>query len=407
MGIVQLTDHNRRTDFFQETVRLNLDYWQSRLAETEETAVAALDQARTAIVRAILFGLELGPPAWPDTHPLIDRFSPFMERRGHWDTWDTVLRRAVASAQAAGDEARLVHLTALLARLSQRQGHFKQMVSDYRRTSRLARRLGDCFNQARSYTNLGFFYIEQGCLLRAEVLCCRALQLFEQIDNNHGRAHTANHLGLLYTRRGSWHRAENYLKQANTIWQAMADYHGLMFAFTNLGVLYVEMGAVDKALSCSKKALHWAEFTGEELTKGTIYVNIGTAHRLKNELVDAEAYIHRAKAIFQQFSNTFGLALVFDNLGLIYLAQKQWNRAGSQLEKALETWRKLDNKYGEIRAMTYYIDYEVAQENICQAKRWLQETEFQLNQYDSTRMYEQLHIRLAEHRRSLSDLLDC
>lgn len=403
MGVVQLTDHNRRTDFFQQTVRLNLAYWQNRLAETEETAVAALDKARTAIVRAILFGLEMGPAAWPDTHPLIDRFSPFMERRGYWETWHTVLRRAVESAQAAGDEARLVQLTALLARLLFQQSRFNEARHSYRRTIRLARTIGDRFNEARACSNLGYHYAETGHWHRSEVLCCHALTLFEELDSNHGRAHTHNHLGLLYIRRREADKAQQNLEKACTLWEAMGDIHGLMRGCTNLGLLYTDVVQVpDKALFYLTKSLRCAEKIGDQTEIGTIHTNIGFAHTLDANLSQAEIHTHQAETIFRRLSNSKELANVLENLALIYLKRQSWTEAVAFMEEALAIRQTLGHKPDEIQAILYLAEYELAGGNGAEADQRLRQAEDQLRANPHLHHVYELQAQVTKLRRRLA-----
>lgn len=236
MASISLTDVPGRANFFRQTVLNNLRYWQGWL-ETNLNQATALDRERNAIAKALSFAFDLDP-AWPVVFELVTTLSPLMERRGHWDLWQWVLTRALETAQRMEDRAAEVTLSALLARLLFQQSRYKEAVCHYRRTIRLARQIGDQFNEARACTNLGYHFIEQGRWQRAEVLCCYALCLFEAIDSDHGRAHTENHLGILYTRRHRWPEARQHLERACNIWQAMGDDHGSMRGYLNLGGLY-------------------------------------------------------------------------------------------------------------------------------------------------------------------------
>ena len=99
----------------------------------------------------------------------------------------------------------------------------------------------------------------------------------------------------------------------------------------------------DNALAAFEQALNQAKLTGEETDIGTIYMNIGNTLRLRGELTQAEKYYWQAEAVFQRFSNSQGLALLFGNLGLAYTLQQKWLEAFLYLNKALEQWRTLGN----------------------------------------------------------------
>lgn len=399
MAIVSLADNQRRTQFFRKTVLLNLNYW---LAEIKEADIATLNNERDNIIKAILLALHLREEAWPVICQLITTFSPYMERGGYWEVWNNVLHQALKLAATVGDEGAQINLSVLLARLLFLQSHFKEARRYYRQTIRLARRAGDAFNEARACTNLGFHFAENGFWQRAEVLCCHALKIFEQIDNDHGRAHTENHLGYLYTCWRRWPEAEAYLKRACMIWQRMGDKHGLMRGYTNLGLLYIDTNRPEKALPNLKKALEYAHLTGEALTMGIIYVDIGLAYRLKKEYVEAETSLWKAETIFRQQANAFGLAKVADNLGLLYLDQRRWQATELHLKAALAAWRNLNSKFNEIQVITHLAEYELIRGNRPQTCLWLDEAEQLLAHYDRAKHYQIHWAKVNDLRRSLS-----
>jgi tetratricopeptide (TPR) repeat protein len=205
MANAVLTNTQSYANFFRRRVLSSTQHWRTYVA-AEVTDTAALDRGRNQIVRAILFALEL-EEAWPAARELIETLSPYMERRGEWGTWNPVLSRALEAARRSQDRAGMVSLSALLARLLQRQSRFRQAIAYYRYTIHSARQIEDRYNEARACSNLGYLYVEQSRWWRAEILCCHALAIFEQLESNHGRAHTENHLGVLYTRQSLWERA--------------------------------------------------------------------------------------------------------------------------------------------------------------------------------------------------------
>lgn len=398
MASLDVADSRSRSDFFQQSILNNLHYWQTWL-DQNLTQADAVDRERNSLVRAISFAFH-HQTAWPAVFELVTTLSPLMERRGHWDTWQWVLSRAVAVAQQFGYRADEVTLSALLARLLFQQGRHPESVQTYRRVIRLARQIGDTFNEARAYTNLGYHYVERGRWHRAEVLCCHALMLFEQLDSDHGRAHTENHLGILFTRQGQWAEAEQHLERACAIWGEMRDQHGLMRGFSNLCLLYNSMELPDKALLLAEKAFRQADITGEELVKGRIHLNAGTAHRLKGQLAEAEAHTREAERIFRNLSDTHGVVNALSNLGEIYLCRQEWTLATTYLREALEGYRQLKNKPGEIQTIIHLAKFESRQGHKSEAQFWLNEAEDQLKQYPQAGGYNHLPEQIKMIRRN-------
>jgi tetratricopeptide (TPR) repeat protein len=400
MAVIALTDTQSCANFFQRRVLINLQYWRDYLA-VNTTDVAALDREQSGIIRAISFALDLDE-AWSAVYKLIITFSPYMERRGYWETWNWVLSRAIEAARWAEDTAAETHLSALLARLLQRQSRFKDTIARHRHTIRLSRRIGDRFNEARACTNLGYLYIEHDHWHRAEVLCRHALAIFEQIGSDHGRAHTENHLGILYSRQRLWDKARLHLERACALWGSMGDDHGLMLGFINLGLLYNELECPAKALRYLEKALQQARLTGEEALTGTIYLNMGHAHRLMGEPARTESYARQAEAIFRRFSNSFYLPLAWINLGEACLDQGRWQEGRLHLEAALEACRQSHHKYGEIKALMGMLEYNLVVGNHQEVSEQLPELEQLVRENNRDRHSRQFETLLTKFRRSLA-----
>jgi tetratricopeptide (TPR) repeat protein len=401
MASVVVTPVTDYTSLFQRRILTNAHYWCDFVTGHADD-VPTLDGEREGIIKAITFGLDLAE-AWPSVAELIANFSPHLERRGTWEGWNGLLERAIEQAEQVGDLAAGVHLSTLLARLCQRQSRAAETIRHYQRVMRLARQLGDDFSLARACSNLGYLYLERSRWQRAEVLCCRALTIFERLNSDHGRAHTENHLGVLYTLQGRWEQGITRLERACAIWEAMGDQHGLMRGFINLGLLYDEMERPDEALVFLEKALQQAKLTGEEVEIGKIYRNIGSAYQLKGQLETAETYIRKAEATFRRYLDSLNLVSLEHNLIDLYLHQGKLLEARSHLEANLEAWRCLNNKYGEIQTMIYFIKYELLRGDRPQAKIWLQEVLNQLSQHDPAKQYYQLYRGVDKLRRQLAE----
>lgn len=356
-------------DVFRDRVLANTRYWLDRVTDRAVEA-AGLDHDREQLIRAVDFALDL-EAAWPVARELVIALAPLIERRGHWQTWSQLLERAVQAAQQAGDGDGDLTLTALLARLRQQQGRLNEAITYYRRNIRLAHRLHHPFEEGRACTNLGFIWMELGRWQRAEVLCRHALEIFDRINSDHGRAHTENHLGLMYARQGLWQQGRDHLDRACAIWQAMNDRHGLMRGLINLGVLLVDSGDPAAAFPYLDQALELARLTGETVEIANIYTNLGLAYRLSGDLHQAEVYSRQAEDIFLEISNLAKLPGVWQNLARTYLEQGNWAEAQRCLEAALDTQRRLKDRYGETITLICFIEYDLARGHREQAlARW-------------------------------------
>jgi len=400
MAVIALTGIQDRKAFFQRGALSALRYWQGWIAD-KKADVVTLDKEHNNIIKVISLTLELDE-AWPFLCNLIVDFSPYMEKRGSWEMWNWVLMKAIAVAQRFEDKEGEIGFSIQLARLLQRQGHIGEAVVYYRRVIRTARQIADHLSRARAYTNLGWIYLNQSQWRRAEVLCCRALAIFESRNDAHGRAHTENHLGILYTQQRRWDSAQQHLERAYEIWERMGDNHGLMRGCINLGALYSLLERPEKTLFYLKKALHLSQLTGEEAEIAKILLNMAIAFRQNGTLQQAEEYAWQAKALYQRFSNTRGLALVDCNLGSIYIDQQKWQEANRCLEAAIEQARQIHDKFIEVTTLIGLVEYELAKKELQNAFARLETLETFINQNPQFETYRDWHTRLTAQCRSLS-----
>lgn len=328
---------------YEQMILNGLRYWHDHPA-VQTVEVEQLDRNLESILNLLGHGL-LYESAWPDTRTLIFRLTSYMERRGHWQAWRTILARGVEMAQNANDIDGETTLTALLGRLSTRQGREKEVVARYRRSLSLAKPRRNRYEIARAYSNLGYFYIDRKYRWRAEVLNLAALEIFEELENAHGIAWTCNHLGMLYTRQNQWELAQNFLERACQLWRDQGAQHALLAGYTNLGMMYVEMGEIDLALENLDLANRISQRTGELANTAQIWNNMALAHRRNETWREAEECAKKAESLFHEYADERGLADVWLNLGMIYVDINQKQRAAEYFDNALHLHRKFDNQH--------------------------------------------------------------
>ncbi|MBV7329780.1 tetratricopeptide repeat protein [Chloroflexi bacterium TSY] len=386
--------NHQSKELFHRHICQAVQYWAEHTA-VQEINVPILDNKRDNILKAISLGIDLRE-AW--AWPLIRTFASYMERRGHWEAWHGLLTRAIVAAQQTSDLDGEITLTALLGRLCQRQSRTHETIRYYRRVIRLARNAGNRFEEARTCSNLGFLFIDEGSWWRSEVLGCHALATFELLDSDHGRAHTHNHLGVLYTRQGRWEKAEYHYRSACVLWRAMGDQHSLIYGLENLGLLYNDMERFSDAIDYLEEALQYARLSGEGIEIGSIFNNLGIAHRESGDLDAAEMYAKQAKEIFERFASSLRLTRVWGNLGIVYVKRSEWELAVKYLEKSLNGYRTLQNKDGEISVLPHLIECELTRSNLSHAAQWISEFERVIEQNDNLKQPDNdLRKRLEEY----------
>ena len=346
---------NDAKTLFESQIANALDHWRADRA-LQQLDVAELDQEKESILTAIRFGLDY-QPAWPAVKPLISALTGYMERRGHWDEWLQLLERAMLVAQQQDDTRGEIEITNLRGRLLHRHSKQDELIHNYRRAIRIARRAGNEIEQARACSNLGFTFINLYRWWRAETLCCNALEIFLKHAHSHGQAHTHNHLGILYTRTYRWPDAEGHLREACHIWQGMGDKHGLIYGFINLGQLYNWKGEAERAIDHLERAKALIDETEDYGDMPTVLLNLSVAWALNTQFERAKAYAVEAEALFKERQNDSGLYQVWDAFGSIYRDSGDWAEAQKYFEAALNGFRRTKNLEGELLIYTNRLVY--------------------------------------------------
>ncbi|MEM7342673.1 MAG: tetratricopeptide repeat protein [Chloroflexota bacterium] len=384
------TETKHYLTLFETHITRVVQHWHNHAA-IEAVDVAVLEPAQESILKSISLAFSLSD-LWPTLGTLIIGFSPYMERRGLWGEWNPVLLQAISTAQQRNDVDGEITLSALLARLYQRQSKPKDVIRHYRRVIRLARKAENRYELARACSNLGYAYIDEGRWWRSEVLCCQALEIFEDLDSDHGRAHTHNHLGVLYTKKNVWIKAENHLNEACRFWQRMDDSFGLIYGLDNKGLLYMNMELPQKAIEHLEQALLIAQQTQIETEISKIWNNLGRANQKADHFSKAEDYLKKAEKTFRKNANHLDLARVWHNLGWLYFNMNKWLDAEAYFTEALKAYQNLENSHEEIIIIEDLIMCETSRQNWSKASRHLKYLE-QINQHSKRSIQRAAYFR--------------
>lgn len=349
---------------FVQAARQNMVFWRAWYRRNQEN-IEIVDAEREGLLKAIEYGLAT-PAALPETFELIEALSPYMERRGQWTSWGRILSKAMDIADGKSDDRIQWKLGIAYAKLLQRQGRLRDAILAYQRLISYTRKGEDDYSRARIYSNLGYLYIERGHWWRAEILCQSALAIFTKQQSDHGLAHTHNHLAILYAREQCWDKAWYHYEQALSLWQKTGDRHGLFLVHLNMGTLANDIMAASSkspydAVMCLEQALKYGRQIGDEAMLAIARMNLGISHMIEGRYLEATERFQEARATFERYEDRLGIALVSDNLGIVYAEQSEHEQAQRYLEQALENWRALPSRHGEIRTLLYLAEYSNGQ----------------------------------------------
>ncbi len=128
---------------------------------------------------------------------------------------------------------------------------------------------------------------------------------------------------------------------------------------------------------------------------------MGMAWRDNGDLTQAESYLRQAETIFRRDANHHGLAQVWGHLGILYLQQAKWSKARPLLQNSRLTFRTVQDIDGELKALTYLIECELASEEPAHAELYLTEAEHLLALHDLGKQGEFFVDRIGKFRQRL------
>jgi DNA-binding NtrC family response regulator/tetratricopeptide (TPR) repeat protein len=143
-----------------------------------------------------------------------------------------------------------------------------------------------------------------------------------------------NNLGIVHLRRGDYERAEEACREALAIFESMHDPAGRAFCHQNLGVLAHERADYTRALEAYHRALAGFRRVGNKTQLTNTAVNLGNLYLALGDLNRAERLISFALDAAGELSTPLLLAYGHNLLGETLCAQERWDAARVYLDRA-------------------------------------------------------------------------
>ncbi len=187
----------------------------------------------------------------------------------------------------------------------------------------------NCYISERMYIyqSLGRIYSYTGNYEQAEYYLQRALNYFEQREEEVQEANCYNALGLLYMRLEYLKKAKKCIFKALHLRQMLGQPEkALIGIYNNLGVIYGKEGQLDSALYYHQKALKLSLQTGQTSSLAGIYRNLGIVYHQQGDYIKATSYYQRALCSYGEKAdcNQVNLAGVHRKLGDLYREQAKY-----------------------------------------------------------------------------------
>jgi tetratricopeptide (TPR) repeat protein len=201
----------------------------------------------------------------------------------------------------------------------------------------------DLTAEALTRNNLGIAFLEKGSLGIAEDQFLKALNLFEQLRDEHGISDArANHAAVLYS-RGEYRQALRMNESAYESYRRSGRDRNAAITLRSIALVKIELGqfgAAVRDLESARQSFAELRLTLDELMAMN---GLGEAYQRSGDLVEAEHWSRQALDRGESCGSSYEQARAYRNLGEIAVAQ-------GDAPQAAVLWRQALSIYAVLRA---------------------------------------------------------
>ncbi|HOZ30686.1 MAG TPA: tetratricopeptide repeat protein [Bacteroidales bacterium] len=211
---------------------------------------------------------------------------------------------------------------------------------------------------AYAYIMIGSSYLAKSNYSEALTAFNSAYTISEK-SKNYYQLHTiANNLGIVYKYTGDYDLALKYYANALNYAQEAEDLQSVVQSLTNIGNIYILQEDYDKGLNYYYSAIRECENKNTYLSDiPSIYNNIGYVYYCLDDTESSQSAYYHALAGFDSLNNTFGQAVVYNNLAELEILSYNYEKAENYIFLADSLHQLMD--YNDSRKNLYFTTYQL------------------------------------------------
>ena len=225
-------------------------------------------------------------------------------------------------------------------------------LKSHERSLILTKQMGNKRGEATQYCNLGAVYKDLGNYRMAKECCEQALAISEEENHVRGQAIDYGNLGTIHQHLGDYKTAYELHQKALEIKTQIDFKEGVPADYLHLGHCCKHLGEYAKAKEFWLLGLDIARTYGDSLNESNIIASLADVAHTIGEYESANAHYQQALHISQEARDLKQQASLICNLaGLLAQSQGDEDRAKADLERCLQTLKRIGDKEGESTAL--------------------------------------------------------
>ena len=269
----------------------------------------------------------------------------------------------MALKNAGNDTARMVTLFNLSSYYVESNRDSSTFLGE--QSNRLAKKLNQPLWTAQYLLVNAYFSMQQGDYSSAFKLCHEALNIIQD-EKNEKNVYIPNddqfakdphkyrlslimgvyhQLGNIYASSGNNEKGIEYFKKEIDLSNSLNSNEGLVESNMNIGQEYANMKKFDSSLIYSRKALNFANVTGDKTYVGYILDGIGSVYFINNQIDSALKYYHDALLVDKEQNNVFSQMISNISFASLYKNLHQPDLVKLYATEALQLAIELNQPY--------------------------------------------------------------
>ncbi len=229
----------------------------------------------------------------------------------------------------------------------------KKMLSFGNKAFKLAEEKQLKTEMGTAYLNMGTAYIILGDYEKAMDHFVWAKSVFDEIsktpetknDIDQGIARAYGSMGIVFSEQSNYAKALQYYLEGAKVYEKLNDKASASKIYNNIGVVYKSQNEPEKALQYFLKALE-IQKERDDPNSGITQTNIANIYFNQGKLDEAFEYYSAAKISIDAHPNPRALGEWYNNIGAYYNTRKYPEMALENWQKAVTTFKAIDDKFG-------------------------------------------------------------
>lgn len=333
------------TPAFVQAINNGLNHWLSETIDLDAESIREIDPQKDNLFQILEYGLQL-PNLWEPIAELMIQAFPLPDRNGYWKLWVSKLKIVISNGPKS-PTPNLVRLQINYGKLLRVLWQLEEAINAHLIAMHNAKITKDEYLLANVMMEMGWDYLWQNDLDNAKISGQKALQIYKSLQNHKTiqMVDTMRLLGLVETRQGNVAKAIKLLREA--LGGAKKIDMPVVVARTcmGLGLAYREQQNIPEAMECFGMASDVLLNTTYENDKVDVFVNFGLLY-FDQGMWEAAGYaFNRANNQYLRESGDLKQqAILWNNLGNVYLKQLKFGDAENYLLEALELWPEINDE---------------------------------------------------------------